>query len=110
MDRSRREVDRDRERKGGRDRSRSRDRSRKEDRRSKDDSRRDRGGRNDKDRDRSRKSDSKDRHRYISVPKRQNPVPLHFVRLRYTALKFSVHFSSVLPTKVPQKQSKVVTN
>jgi len=63
MDRSRREVDRDRERKGGRDRSRSRDRSRKEDRRSKDDSRRDRGGRNDKDRDRSRKSDSKDRHR-----------------------------------------------
>ena len=48
--------------------------------------------------------------RYISVPKRQNPVPLHFVILRYTALKFLVHFFSVLPTKVPQKQSKVVTN
>ena len=24
----------------------------------------------------------------ISVPKRQNPVPLHFVKLRYRALKF----------------------
>ena len=45
-----------------------------------------------------------------AVPKRQNPVPLHFVKLRFRALKFLVHFSSVLPTKVPQKQSKVVRN
>ena len=29
-----------------------------------------------------------------SVPKRQNPVPLHLVKWRYRALKFSVHFSS----------------
>ena len=43
----------------------------------------------------------------ISVPKRQNPVPLHLVKMRYRALKFLVHFNSVLPTKVPQRQSKV---
>ena len=46
----------------------------------------------------------------ISVPKRQNPVPLHLVNLRYRALKFLAHFSSVLPTKVLQRQSKVVTH
>ena len=29
----------------------------------------------------------------ISVPKRQNPVSLHLVKLLYRALKFFVHFS-----------------
>ena len=47
---------------------------------------------------------------FISVPKRQNPVPLHLVKLTYGALKFLVHFSLLLPTKVPQRHSKVVTH
>ena len=46
----------------------------------------------------------------ISVPKRQNPAPLYLVKLRYRALKFLVHFSSVLLFKVPQRQFKVVTH
>ena len=44
-----------------------------------------------------------------SVPNRQNPVLLLLEKLRYRALKFLVHFSSGFPTKVPQRQSKVVT-
>ena len=38
--------------------------------------------------------------------KRQNKVPLYLMKLRYRPLKFSVHFSSVLPTKVLQRYSK----
>merc|ERR1711994_965697 len=45
--------------------------------------------------------------RYISVPNRQNTVPLHLLKWRYRALKFLVHFSSFLLTNVPQKQCKV---
>ena len=45
--------------------------------------------------------------RDISVPNRQNTVPLHLVKWRYRALKFLVHFSSFLLTNVPQKQCKV---
>ena len=48
-------------------------------------------------------------HGHIST-KTSKPGPIALVILRYRALKFLVHFSSVLPTKVPQKQSKVVTN
>ena len=39
----------------------------------------------------------------ISVPNRQNTVPLHLVKWKYRALKFLVHFSSFLHTNVPQK-------
>ena len=41
-----------------------------------------------------------------SVPNRQNMVPLHLMKWRYRALKFLVHFSSFLLTKVPQKRHK----
>ena len=46
----------------------------------------------------------------ISVPKRQNPVPLNLMKLTYRALEFLVHFSSVLPTKLLQRQSALVTH
>ena len=39
----------------------------------------------------------------ISVPNRQNTVPLHLVKWKYRVLKFLVHFSSFLLTNVPQK-------
>ena len=45
----------------------------------------------------------------ISVTKRQNGLSLPLAKMRYRALKFLVHFSTFLHTKMPQSQSKVVT-
>ena len=45
----------------------------------------------------------------ISVTKRQNGLLLHLAKMRYRALKFLVYFSTFLHTKMPQSQSKVVT-
>ena len=47
--------------------------------------------------------------RSISATKRQNGLSLHLAKMRYRALKFLVHFSTFLHTKMPQSQSKVVT-
>jgi len=44
---------------------------------------------------------------YIAVPNCQNTVPLPLVKWRYRALRFLVHFSSFVLTKVPPKQCKV---
>ena len=45
-------------------------------------------------------------HRTISVPKRQNPLPLLLVKLRNRALKFLVHFSLVCLGECPKLHEK----